>query len=454
MTSSDGISLRERTLKASAWSVAGFAIAQAIRFGSNLLMTRLLVPEMFGVMAIANMVIALLLMFSDVGLPQNVVQSKRGNEPRFLNTVWAIQIVRGVALWLVALIISALLLLANRKGMIPANSAYADPILPMVVAVVSTATIIAGGQSTKIYEAGRNLSLGRVTRNSIVAQVAGMLFMLGWAAIDRSIWALVAGYLCSSFVSTLLSHVSLPGVNNRWEWDRSTVREIIHFGKWLFLASILGFLATSGDRLLLAGWLSSTLLGLYAIAFLIFSAADQVINKLIMEVLFPVFSEVARERRANLKANYYRVHLVAASFAYFCGGALMMSGQAVIAILYDPRYQQAGWMLEVLAVALATAPFRVAGACLLALGSSKLTAQLIAFRVVTLFALTPLAFHYFGLTGALWAIVVSYFSGVPATIYHMVRHGLFDLSKELMVLPAWIAGMVLAKAALWLIGYG
>ena len=59
-----------------------------LRFGSNLLLTRLLVPKMFGVMAVAMLVIIGLAMFSDLGLKPSVVHSRRGNEPVFLNTAW------------------------------------------------------------------------------------------------------------------------------------------------------------------------------------------------------------------------------------------------------------------------------------------------------------------------------------------------------------------------------
>ena len=61
------------------------------------LMTRFLLPEMVGIMAIAMMVIVGLTSFSDVGLAPNILRSKRGNDPLFLNMAWTFQIFRGVA---------------------------------------------------------------------------------------------------------------------------------------------------------------------------------------------------------------------------------------------------------------------------------------------------------------------------------------------------------------------
>lgn len=232
------------------WSLAGFAFSLIIRLGSNLLMTRLLVPEMFGVMAIASTVTVGLAMFSDVGLKQNIVQSKRGSEPTFLNTAWAIQILRGVLIWSVALCLCFVILVAGRLGKFPADSVYAAPSLPYVIAVLSISAVIAGFELTKLSEASRGIQLGRITGIEILAQVSGLVCMLAWVTVDRSIWALVAGSLCSSLSRTVLSHAVLPGIGNRWQWDGEAVHEVLHFGKWILISSVLGFLVNSGDRLL------------------------------------------------------------------------------------------------------------------------------------------------------------------------------------------------------------
>jgi O-antigen/teichoic acid export membrane protein len=138
-------------------------------------MARLLAPDMFGVMAIATMVMVGLAMFSDVGLRPSIIQSERGNDPVFLNTAWVIQILRGVLLWLIALCVVLLIFFANRIGMIAKDTVYADPRLPYVIAILSFVVVIDGLRSTKLFEASRNLSLRPVTQIEIVARIAGLL---------------------------------------------------------------------------------------------------------------------------------------------------------------------------------------------------------------------------------------------------------------------------------------
>jgi len=116
------ISLRSRVFGASVWVLAGFGASQVIRLGSSLIMTRLLMPEMFGVMAIANIFLVGLALFSDLGLRQNIIQSKRGDDPLFLNTVWTIQILRGAVLWALTIGVGLMLnSLSDRWRVCPSN---------------------------------------------------------------------------------------------------------------------------------------------------------------------------------------------------------------------------------------------------------------------------------------------------------------------------------------------
>src|SRR5215207_7839275 len=137
MPVSDKITLKQRIMRAGLWSLTGYVISYTLRFGSNLFMTRQLVPEMFGVMSIAMMVLVGLALFSDVGLKPSVIRSERGHEPVFLNTAWVVQILRGVTLWCFALLICLLILLASRFELAPKSSVYDNPSLPYVLAVLS-----------------------------------------------------------------------------------------------------------------------------------------------------------------------------------------------------------------------------------------------------------------------------------------------------------------------------
>lgn len=441
LSSVAGLNLKKKVFSAGAWSLASYFFNYAFRLGSNLLMTRLLLPETFGIMAVAMVVITGLVLFSDVGLRPNVVRNERGDDRSFLNTAWVIQIVRGFILSLGALIIAFIIAIANKVGLVPAGSVYADPALPYVVCGLSLFPLIGGFESTKSLQAYRSLQLAKLTRMDIAAQVLSFLVTASWAISYPSIWALIAGTVAGVAVRAALSHVWLPGHSNRLQWERRAFVEIIHFGKWIFLSTILFFVASNGDRLMLGAMIDPASLGAYSIAFLIFTSVDQILSKAIVDVSFPALSELIRESRPRFQKAYYRFHFAIASFSYFAAGSLLVSGSSIIAILYDRRYQQAGWMLELLAVALMVQPYRLATQTFLALGLEKIYFQLHATRICVLFLALPIGFYVAGLEGAVCGVVLSYFASLPQIWKHARSSDLLDLKKELLPLPALIVGI-------------
>jgi O-antigen/teichoic acid export membrane protein len=446
------VSLTRRVLSTGGWLFIWHGFSLTVRLGSNLLMTRLLMPEMFGVMSMASIVLAGLAMFSDLGLKQCIVGSERGHDPAFLNTAWTIQALQGALLWVAALAVSLLVWIADQIGAFPADSAYADPILPYVIASLSSAALIQGLGSTKFHEASRRLRLGRVAGMLIVSQVVSLVAMLAWVSVDRSIWALIMGAISGAIAQTLLSHFWLSGPVNRWQWDAAAVREIVRFGKWMFLSSILGFLVNNGDRLLLGGMINSTQLGVYAIAFLIFSAIEGVLGTIIGEVTFPALSEIVRERRGDLKGAYYRFQLVVSSLSYAAAGILMGAGQTIVDALYDRRYQASGWMLEILALGLVVVPWRTTALCFLALGRPHILSYSITARLVALVLAAPLGFQVFGVAGAIWGIVLAQFLAVPVIAVCAAKEGLLDVRKELLLLLIVPASVLASKAVVLVTG--
>ena len=87
---------RRHVIKSSVWIFGGQFLGQLFRLVNNLIMTRLLVPDMFGVMTVANTVMLGLWLCSYMGIEHNVIQSPKGDDQGFLNSAWTFQVVRGV----------------------------------------------------------------------------------------------------------------------------------------------------------------------------------------------------------------------------------------------------------------------------------------------------------------------------------------------------------------------
>lgn len=436
-----------------AWLTFGGGFGMALRFAANLLTTRLLAPEMFGVVSIATVIMIGLAMFSDLGIKQCIVQSRKGSDPEFLNTAWSVQCLQGALTSLIALVIGGALFWLDGLELLPKTSVYSDARLPLVIAVMSLAMIISGLSSTKLYEASRRLVMGRVAQLELVSQIFGVLLMVSWAIVDPSIWALVVGAIATYAMRTLLSHVWLPGTPNRWRWNKAALDEIIHIGRWIFTSSIMGFLVNNGDRLLLGGLLDAHLLGVYSIAYVIYSSVEQIWSTIISEVVYPALSEIVRERADQATRSFYRLYTIVACGVYLSAGALIVAGGTLVRLLYDARYAEASWMLQLLAFGLISLPPRATVFYLLAHGKAAAFSAILGVRLVTSFVALPAGFYLFGLPGALGGLVLSQFAPIPLIFYFSARAGLFDVRRELAPLPMVGVGMAVGMLANWALEY-
>lgn len=447
------LSLKKRVSTSTAWVFAGHMSSQILRLASNLIMTRLLIPDMFGVMALVTVFMMGITMFSDVGLQQNIVQSKKGEDQSYLNTAWSVQIIRGVLIFLIALLLSIGLLISQQQNFLPDNSVYADPVLPYVLAVMSFTAVLAGFNSVNLFVLNRKLLVTKVISIELLSQATGLIIMVLVAWFWREIWVLVLAGLISAVVKMMLSHHASLGERCRFVIDKQHLNDIIHFGKWIFLGSILGFLLSQGDRLFLGAWLTPEMLGIYSIAFFMANAAREIMKKLAGSVFYPMLSEVFRENPEKIKSVYYRLRLRVDFVTMTAAGFLASTGSVIIAFLYDDRYLESGWMFQVLSISIVFIGFNMAAACLMARGDSKSHAIMMMVTVGALFIGLPVAHNFYGLIGAVVFIALLDMANIPTTLYMMKRAGILNIKREFLMLPMFFVAYFLGNYLVSFIGW-
>ena len=100
---------------------------------------------------------------------------------------------------------------------------------------------------------------------------------------------------------------------------------------------------------------------------------------------------------------------------------------------------------DFLAIALLAVPSRIGVQCYLALGELSMTTIVAAIRFLLLLLLLPIGFYNFGLPGAVWGITLSYLSYLPSVAGIARRYALFDLKKEVLLLPVILVGMAAGR---------
>jgi O-antigen/teichoic acid export membrane protein len=435
-------SLRNRMFHAAGWLVGGNISSQALRLLSNLILTRLLAPEAFGLVAAVNTLYFALVMFSDLGVWQSVVKSERGLQPAFLGTAWTVQLLRGVLLGALVLLIALGLHLGAGMGSFQPGTVYTDARLPPMVAVFALCALLQGLESMKLACAQRALQVAYLARLELMSQLSGTVVTLALALATRSIWSLLAGTLAATAARTALSHRYLPGANCRPCWDRSSAREIVGFGKWIFISSIIGFMAAHGEKLILGGSLATASFGIFSIASTLMLAVMGVYGALNAHVIFSALSEALRTDTLSAARVYARVQQIADVFLGVMAGGLFMSGHWVVQLFYDPRYYGAGWMLQWLGLGMLAVRHQVVEQFMFAQGRPAWVSASNALRALSLLLMVPAGYSWAGERGAIAGVVLSQFVSWPVALWFKQRNGLLTWQSERAWLPALAAGML------------
>jgi O-antigen/teichoic acid export membrane protein len=432
-------SLRNRAVRASTWSVGGFVAAQALRMVSSLVLTRLLTPDLFGLMAITTIVQTTFGLLSDLGLRQAVVQNPRGSQPAFLDTIWGLQVIRGLIIWVFSTLTGLVIYVLAKSGVVPAESVYAAPLLPVLLFATGAVIAVDAFYSPKVYVAQRNMLLKGVTLIDLVCQVGALIVTLAFAWWHRSIWAIVIGGLASAFLHVWLTHRYLPGPPAKLKMDRDITREIVTFGRWIVISSSLGIFAANTDRLLLGSWVTPDVLGFYAVALSLFTVLMGAGDRMLGGIIFPMLSEAAREGGERFHSLYRKLHLPTDLIYLFASGGLFASAEWIVK-LFDPRYEEAGHMLKILSLSLVLAKYSLANNAYLAQGRTSWLSALNAVQLVGAWTIIPLGFHFFGLQGALIGIALRSLPMLPLNLYFNSRLGINDWKVEVGSLVAWPIG--------------
>ena len=403
-----------------------------VRLLSSLILTRLLLEEHFGLIALVNTFIMGLQLLSDVGVGQAIVQNKR-DDSDFVNTVWTINVMRGMFLFLIATACAE-----------PYAAFYEQPILAPLIRVAALSALADGFLSASFFTQSRRLNLKRLVGIQLGSTIIGTTVTIVWALVNPSIWALVWGAVVTAFSLTILSHLLLPGIRNRFRLEKRAARAMLAFGSWIFFSTALTFGGNHLDKLIFGKLTSMATLGIYSIAALLATTLDRIVTRLSMNVLFPLYS-ATRHSKQDLDETYAAARKPLLTITGWVVAGIAAGGATVVRLLYDHRYEEAGWMLQILVFG---AWFRAltAGhtAVALAVGRSEWLAASSFAKIVGVAAFVYLGYSYLGFPGAVIGVVGATAAGYVLAVIAAKLLGfdgrLMDFQFTIRVAIASVAG--------------
>lgn len=398
---------RRGALKEAGWITLPYMASQAMRLLSNIALAWLLAPELLGTMLLINTLRTGGELLTDVGVGQSIVNNPRGNLPDFYNTAWTIQIFRGLALFVLALLLT-----------IPVASVYDNPELLVLLPAAAPIFLLTGFASPARFLLQKAMEVRKLALFDLAIMVLGTSIQILLAWLMPNIWALILGLLIATTLSSVGSYLLMDWRSLRLRWDKESVSAVIHFGKWIFASSLIYFLAMNFDRLYFADVIPLAMLGIYGIARTFADTIMQLFQRIGHLLIFPKISATSH-RGQELRREILPLRL-GMMFAIAVGLALAVAlADEFIVLLYDDRYRVAGIILTLLLMGtwfgiLAT----ISDAMMMGIGKPSGVAFGNGAKLFVIVVALPLLLPSYGLAAALALLV-----GAEAARYGMLVMG-------------------------------
>lgn len=435
-----GGDFRQRLMRMGVWTLYGFAGSQVLRLISNLILTRLLFPEAFGLMAIVYSMLVGVSMLTDLGVSQSIVVHKQGGNPEFMNTAWTMQIIKGIVVAVALIAVSGI-----------AADHFKQPDLPHLMAIVALSSLVSSFGSTKRALASRNLSHARRQVGvDLSIQAVGLVVTALLAYLHPTPASLAWGSVVGAFLGVAASHALFPGPANRLAWHRESVGHVAKLGGIVMLSSIVTFLMGEGSRLLMASLVDVKTVGLVGLSSSLSGLVSGVASTIASKVMMPAYAEVVRSGdQARLKRVVERFRLMQILPCWFYSLTMLLLSQPIIALLYDPRYADAGTILQVQALGgmmsiLSSSYFGL----LFCVGKAAHNLYILVAQMFLVWAGMWLGHQLFGELGVIMGGVAASWLLYPVTAVVFGRLGLWTPRIDLPVIA--LSTLVTVGAVMWI----
>lgn len=294
---------------------------------SVIVLSRLLVPEDFGIIAMSAPVLALINVFKDFGLLQAIVQKKDLTYGQLNALFW----INGAITLAVAMVLVAIA---------PVVAVfYGDPRVGPVLMAMALPVLATGlsAQQTALLNRQMNFTVLSVITALQALTSLGVAFT--WALVAPSYWALFGGFFVGTLVSMGIAWSTCGWVPQR-PARAAGVGGMLGFGANVTGFNLSAFVSRNLDNILIGRVWGSAELGLYDRAYkLLLFPLEQVANPL-GRVMIPVLSQVRDEPERYSRAFFRVLNLMQFALLPGIAAAVAMADTAIPFLLGD-RFAEA-----------------------------------------------------------------------------------------------------------------
>lgn len=388
------------------WTIAMRLAIRGLGLVSMILLARLLVPEDFGLVALASMLVAFIEVASQFRFDIYIIRAK-DPERTVYDTVWTLSILRGLAMAGILILIAA-----------PAASLLDEPRLELIIYVIAPLLVLDGFRNVAVVDFQKYFDFSKDFSFLVAIKLFSFFATIVAALALRNYWALVIGLFTAGVVGLVFSFAMHPF---RPRFCFSGAGKILGFSKWLVLRSILDFTINNGDIFLIGKLAGPAILGIYTVAREISTLATSELLMPIRRVMLPGFSKLDGDR-VRLRDAYIGAQAVVNAIGCPVAVGIWLIADPAIRVLLGLKWLDAIPLVQVIALyGLVEIISTNSGPVFIALSRPKLVVVSQVVRVTVLLPLLFWSIREWGAIGAAWSVTAAAVVALTVTLALLQR---------------------------------
>lgn len=350
-----------RLLQGGVWSVTGRWLVKFLGLLSTIFIVRLLIPQDFGVVMKATLVLGPFIAFVSIGFSESVIRIKQPTQKHY-DTAFTANIILSM--------IGAILLNITTPF---ACWLLKEPALIVLLPILSVKILILGLINPRIQDLLREFRYLDDFKYLVYSKIVNIISVVICCFYFRNYYGLIVGQTIGT-LGTLIISYSIIHYKPRFSFQH--IKEFFTFSIPNMSANVGDYVLMNMDRLLLSRFVGNRMLGFYNLGY---ELAEQFTTEVIYPLaraFFPVFADLEHDKE-KLKATY----LGGISFLIpLCLGisvGLSMIAKPLILVYAGEKWILTADLLHTLVIASASQAFCLVSASVLgATGRIKIRARL------------------------------------------------------------------------------
>lgn len=381
------MTLRERAFSGVRWTTLSSLGRALLQISQIAILSRLLAPADFGLIALVMAIMAFLQIFSDAGISNAVIYFQHITQDQLSSLYW---LNVSVSIFL------ALTLLASSYWV---SSWYQQPALQYLL-MLAAATLVFGSLGQQIRaRAQKDLRFSDLAKVELIAAFVGFLVASSLAWLGAGVYSITIGSLMAAAIGCLLAWLRLSnGWRPRARLRLAEISQFLQFGAYMIGNNLADTFNSQVDILLGGKLLGAQAMGTYSVPKELNLRIAGLVNPIATQVGLPVMAK-ARGDEALLKAIYLQTMRMTASVNFPIYVTIGLFAPEIVHLLLGQQWNDAVPVLRLFSIwALLRSTGNPVGSLLMARGRADLSFK---WNMVWLLIMPPfiLAGSHFGVSG-------------------------------------------------------